>query len=226
MTLHDLDVATQEVEELAEEMWRLREEDRLDLDALRGATQVAPLEPALARLVDGGLARVRGSQVELTTAGCQLAGRQVRRHRLAEVLLTTVIQAPDDASVNRTACVMEHVLDPATTDAVCGFLGHPRVCPHGKAIPPGECCHSLTRPDAPVIEPLSRLPPGSEASVVHMVPRDHQRLVRFASLGLAPGARLHVQQVQPTMVLRIGETTLAFERCLAEEIYVRRTRTA
>lgn len=224
--LHGLDVATQELEEVAEELWTLQEEGVPTLEALRRTSQVAPLEPALARLVDAGLARTDGARFELTTDGAGLAARQVRRHRLAEVLLTSVIHAPDEAAVDRTACVMEHVLDPATTDAVCTFLGHPRLCPHGKAIPSGECCRSLARPDAPLLEPLSRLSPGTDACVVYMVPGDSHRLVRFASLGLAPGARVHVHQRSPTMVLRIGQTTLAFERALAHEIYVRRVQVA
>ena len=42
--------------------------------------------------------------------------------------------------------VIEHVLDANLTDSVCTFIGHPRVCPHGKPIPTGACCRSLSRP--------------------------------------------------------------------------------
>jgi Fe2+ transport system protein FeoA len=74
-----------------------------------------------------------------------------------------------------------------------------------------------------VIEPLSGLPAGANACVVHLVPNDVARLVRLASFGLVPGASVHVQQKSPALVLRIVHTTLAIDRALGEEIYVRRT---
>ena len=73
-------------------------------------------------------------------------------------------------------------------------------------------------------EPLSRLQAGAEALVIHMACRDAGRLMRFASLGVAPGARIRVEQTSPAITLRVGRTTLAFERCLADEIHVKRVR--
>ena len=73
-------------------------------------------------------------------------------------------------------------------------------------------------------EPLSRLEAGAEALVTRMACRDAGRLMRFATLGVAPGARVRVEQTSPAIVLRVGRTTLACERCLADEIYVKRVR--
>ena len=145
-----------------------------------------------------------------------------RRRRLAEVLLAAVPDAGGGAPLERTACAIEHVLDPAATDAICAFLGHPSVCPHGRAIPLGPCCGSPAQPSEPAVVPLSGLRGGAEARVVFMVPRDVRRLVRLGSLGLAPGARLRVQQTSPTFVLRVGRTLFGLERALADEIYVQR----
>ena len=169
-----------------------------------------------------GLARTHGERVSLTTAGGELAARQVRRHRLAESLFTTVLEMKDDASVNRTACVIEHVLDAGMTDSICTFLGHPQVCPHGKPIPQGPCCRSLTRTLEPLVQPLDRLPVGEEARVVYIAPREPARLVRLSNLGVVPGAILRLQQRSPAAVLRVGETTLAVEPEVAGEIYVKR----
>jgi DtxR family Mn-dependent transcriptional regulator len=146
----------------------------------------------------------------------------VRRHRLAEILFTTVLEVADDEAVNRTACVIEHVLDAAMTDSVCAFLGHPQRCPHGKPIPAGACCRSFSRPLEPLVQPLEKLLPGQSARIVHIIPREPERLVRLASLGVVPGARLHLQQTRPAVVLRIGETTLALESEIASEIFVKR----
>jgi DtxR family Mn-dependent transcriptional regulator len=219
---HDKDLANQDQEELAEELWTLAEQGRDRLVDLRAVTQVTALDAALRCLVDGGHAWVQDDRVRLTATGRTLAEGQVRRHRLAESLFTTVLEVKDDASVNRTACVIEHVLDAAMTDSICTFLGHPKTCPHGKAIPPGPCCSTLSRTLEPLVQPLDRLPVGQEARIVYIAPREPARLVRLSTFGIVPGATLRLQQRSPAAVLRIGETTLAVEPELAGEIYVKR----
>ncbi len=219
---HDTDLADQDVEELAEELWTLGEEGSDRLEDLRLVSQVDALDAALASLTRRGLARVSDASVSLTTLGRALAERQVRRHRLAEALFTTVLEVRDDAAVNRTACVMEHVLDAGLTDSICAFLGHPKACPHGKPIPPGDCCRSLTRTLEPLVQPLLHLSVGQEARVVYIVARDPDRLVKLSNLGLTPGATVRLRQTSPSAVITIGETTLALDPAIAGEIYVRK----
>jgi DtxR family Mn-dependent transcriptional regulator len=219
---HDLDLADQDVEEVAEELWTLGEQGSGRLADLRRTTQVTRLDAALQQLVERGLAGIDGEQVELTPAGRTLAARQVRRHRLAETLFTTALEVRDERAVNRTACVIEHVLDAALTDSICAFLGHPRHCPHGKPIPAGSCCRSLTPPGEPLVQPLDRLPVGRAARIVYIVPRGPEQLVRLASLGVVPGATVRLQQSRPAAVLCVGETTLALDPAIVAEIYVKR----
>ncbi len=223
MICHERDLADADVEELAEELWTLSEDGHDTLQDLVQTSKVPAVEEVLDQMSRRGLARLEpGARVSLTEAGRQLAQRQVRRHRLAEVLFTTVLEVADDAAVNRTACVIEHVLDAAMTDSVCAFLGHPQRCPHGKAIPAGACCRSFSRPLEPLVQPLEKLAPGEWGRIVHIVPRQPGRLVRLASLGVVPGARVHLQQTWPAVVIRIGETTLALESEVASEIFVKR----
>jgi DtxR family Mn-dependent transcriptional regulator len=219
---HDRELADQDVEELAEELWTLGEQGSDRLADLRRGSQVAHLDAALAELARRGLASTADGRVTLTPAGRRLAERQVRRHRLAESLFTTVLEVADDASVNRTACVIEHVLDAGMTDSICAFLGHPRLCPHGKPIPAGPCCRSLVRTSEPLVQPLDRIPVGEQARVVYIAPREPARLVQLSSLGVVPGATVVFQQRSPAAVIRIGETTLAVEPEVAGEIYVKR----
>lgn len=219
---HDTDLADQDVEELAEELWTLDEEGSNHVEDLRRQSRVAALDAALGELERRGLARAAGGFVSLTTSGRALAERQVRRHRLAEALFTTVLEVRDDAAVNRTACVIEHVLDAGLTDSICAFLGHPKACPHGKPIPPGDCCRSLSRTVEPLVQPLLQLPVGQEARVVYIVARDPGRLVKLSNLGLVPGARVQLRQASPAAVLTIGETTVALDPAIAGEIYVRK----
>ena len=219
---HDIDLADQDVEEVAEELWTLEEEGSNRVEHLRRATRVDALDAALHDLERRELIHVAAGLVTLTVAGRALAERQVRRHRLAEALFTTVLEVKDDAAVNRTACVMEHVLGAGLADSICAFLGHPKACPHGKPIPPGDCCRSLTRTLEPLVQPLLQLPVGQEARIVYVVARDPNRLVKLSNLGLVPGATVKLRQTSPSAVLTIGETTLALDPAIAGEIYVRK----
>ncbi len=221
MILHP-DLADQDIEEVAEELWTLGEQGLDRIEDLRVSSQVAVLDTALAELSRRGLVRVEAGRFTLTSEGRELARRQVRRHRLAEVLFTTVLEVKDESAVNRTACVMEHVLGAGLADAICAFLGHPRSCPHGKPIPQGPCCRELSQTIEPLVQPLDRLPAGSEGRIVYIVPRDRDRLARLTNLGIVPGAHVRVQQKIPAFVLTLGETTLAVDPAIAGEIYVKK----
>ncbi len=219
---HDRDLADQDVEEVAEELWTLAEQGSDRLADLKETTQVSDLDGALKKLESLGLARVSGERVALTPGGRGLAELQVRRHRLGESLFTTVLEVRDEKQVNRTACVLEHVLGDGLTDSICAFLGHPKFCPHGKPIPPGPCCRSLSRTVEPLVQPLDRLAVGERGRIVYIVPREPDRLVRLSNLGILPGATVALQQRSPAAVIRVGETTLAMDPAIAGEIYVRR----
>ena len=219
---HDRDLADQDVEEVAEELWTLGEQGSDRLADLRDMTRVVELGPALEQLETRGLVRVEEGRVQLTPQGRELAARQVRRHRLAEALFTTVLEVHDDEAVNQTACVMEHVLSGGIADSICAFLGHPVICPHGKPIPPGACCRSFTKTVQPLVQPLGELAIGEEGRVVFISPRAPERMTKLSNLGVVPGATVRLQQRKPAAVLRIGETTLALDSEAAGEIYVKK----
>jgi len=46
------------------------------------------------------------------------------------------------------------------------------------------------------------------------------RVVRLSSLGVVPGAVVTLVQMRPAVVLRIGETSLAVDRDVADDILV------
>jgi len=219
---HERELADQDVEEVAEELWTLLEQGRDRREDLERTTRVAGLGAALDKLAGRGLVRFEADRIHLTPRGRELAELQVRRHRLGETLFTTVLEIRDEQAVNRTACVMEHVLGDGLTDSICAFLGHPRFCPHGKPIPPGPCCRSLTQSIEPLVQPLDRLGVGERGRIVYIVPREPERLVKLSSLGIVPGVTISLLQRSPAAVLRVGETTLAVDPDIASEIYVKR----
>ena len=96
------------------------------------------LKPAGVSIGDGSLI------VELTDRGRQRAADIIRRHRLAERLFTDSLSLDSETEIEQQACKFEHILSPEATDKICSFLGHPKTCPHGAPIPPGQCCGRTT----------------------------------------------------------------------------------
>src|ERR1700688_769970 len=92
------------------------------------------LKPAGFSTGDGSLI------VELTARGHQTAADIIRRHRLAERLITDSPGIDSETEIEQQACKFEHILSPEATDKICTFLNHPLTCPHGAPIPPGPCC--------------------------------------------------------------------------------------
>ena len=124
---------------MLEQVWVAAEEGgAADMANFR---QRAGLDPTfvIARLKDLGLLEANNSQVSLTPQGRNRARDIVRRRRLAERLFTdTFLIANEEA--NSSACKFEHIISPELDQRICGFLGHPRTCPHGNPIPRGLCC--------------------------------------------------------------------------------------
>ena len=71
--------------------------------------------------------------------------------------------------------------------------------------------------------PLSTLRPGETGLIVHMAPTSPQRLVKLSSLGVMPGVKVTLVQRNPTVVLRIAETTIALDGAVADDIFVGRS---
>jgi len=218
---HARELERHEIEHLAAEIWDLDERGSALVEELRLGSRVDRPEQVLAQMRADGLLELVGDRIRLSESGRRLAERQVRRHRLAELLLQSVLEVPNGHAADRTACVMEHILSPTVTESVCAFLGHPKYCPHGKPIPQGPCCRSFSDTVLPLVQPLTGLPVGRSARIVHVVPRHAERMVRLSTLGVVPGATLRLQQLQPAVVVHLGETVLALDREMAAEIYVK-----
>jgi len=74
----------------------------------------------------------------------------------------------------------------------------------------------------PLVIPLEELGLGEEGRIVFIAPKSHQRLDRLSTLGVVPGSTLRMHQKNPSYVLQIGETTLALDREIVRNIYVKR----
>ena len=172
-------------------------------------------------LVEQQMIRQDKNEMTLTTVGEARAATLVRRNRLAERLFAVVFNLPDEV-VRAQACRLEHekALTPQAVEGICAFLGHPPTCPHGRPIPPGDCCRLFLKEVRPLVTPLSQGEAGDNYKIVFITPKYHSLLERRAGLGVAPGSKLHLAQKSPSYVLRVAATDVALDRDIADGIYV------
>jgi DtxR family transcriptional regulator, iron-dependent repressor len=119
-------------------VFELEEEGIVPLRA-RIAERLAQSGPTVsqtvARMERDGLLHVAGDrQLALTGDGRALATRVMRKHRLAECLLVSVIKMPWE-EVHIEACRWEHVISESVERRLYELLGRPERCPHGNVIP-------------------------------------------------------------------------------------------
>lgn len=171
-------------------------------------------------LAERWLAREEGGTAPLSGEDEARAREVVRRLRLAERLLTDVLALGAD-DIAEDACRMEHVLSAGTSDAICTLLGHPRTCPHGKAVPRGACCETSRDTARALLKPLDQLAAGEEGRVAYLLSPDSPDAQRLLSMGLVPGTPLRLEQTRPAFVVTAGANTVAMESAVAGGIVVR-----
>jgi DtxR family transcriptional regulator, Mn-dependent transcriptional regulator len=153
----------------------------------------------VSRMERDGLLRVEGDrQLALTESGRKLAVRVMRKHRLAECLLVSVIGLPWE-DVHIEACRWEHVISDDVERRLVELLDYPVRCPHGNVIPGlaelGVPVTAAKRADAAVSEPdiamTDIIARGAEQVVVsrisEQVQSDAALMLRLKNIGIQPG---------------------------------------
>jgi len=215
------EVEEERIDELLELIWTLREKGVSDMDHLLETAQDIEARSILRQMIKDDLFQTEGNRIILKERGEEKAREIIRRHRLTERLLYEIFEMSEE-EVEEEACKLEHILSPGVTESVCTFLGHPPTCIHGKPIPRGECCAKFRKEMKPLVIPLDELGLGEEGRIVFIAPKSHQRLDRLSTLGIVPGSILRMHQKNPSYVLQIGETTLALDRDIIKNIYVKK----
>ena len=212
---------TEPAEEILADLWVAAEEKHEpSLPASAPAREGA--EEALRELAARGLVECRSDRLSLTDAGRREAASIVRRERLAERLLVDVLALPEAAAAE-TACKFEHLLRRGIDDEICTLLGHPRVCPHGSPIPPGECCRAGAHAAGKVVSALADLAPGQKGAIAYLHSRRREIMQKLLAMGLVPGAPIALLQRSPSYVFQLGQAQIAVDYDTARDIYVRLT---
>ncbi len=183
------------IEEYLEAVYRLeREGPGVTTSGLATAIGVAPASVSgmLKKLAkDGYVQQVARGEVSLTTKGLEVAVRVLRRHRLAERLLTDVLGMPWD-EVHAEACMLEHAISDRVEKQLLNILKNPKTCPHGQPIPPSD----LSDPPS-VGEPLAQLPIGSKTRI-ESVTEEFPEIIRYlGEIGIRPGVEIKVVAKAP-----------------------------
>ena len=124
--------------------------------------------------------------VKLTPSGRKIASSILRRHRLAERLLTDFLQI-DWSEVHEPACKLEHALTPEIIKPLEKALGHPKRCPHGNPIP--TACGGIQEEETVA---LTELDAQTSGIIVKITEEKPEILRELARLKLVPGTQLKV----------------------------------
>ncbi len=185
----------------------------------------------VARMERDGLLVVSGDRhLELTEAGMGKAVRVMRKHRLAERLLTDVIGL-DWEFVHEEACRWEHVMSERVERRLAALLDHPHFDPYGNPIPGlaelGEESTAVGFLDGVVS--LVAGAPGLEsgravvARLGEPLQTDVELLARLAQAGVLPGGEIKVEHSPG--VVTVGrpdaDTVLDLPVEVARHIFVR-----
>lgn len=73
------------------------------------------------------------------------------------------------------------------------------------------------------VVPVTQLPLGATALVVHIATTSASRMSRLASFGIAAGSEVRLIARRPAVVLGCGSSSVALDDDLGREIYVRDT---
>lgn len=180
--------------------------------------------PAIEELERLGFIRIEKEHIHLLEKGKSHALGCVRRHRLAERLLTDVFYVRKRI-LDEVSCKFEHLLHKGLEDNVCSLLGHPKICPHGKPIPSGKCCLDKKAGRlAKFVAPLSELEVKEKGEIAYLQAKDAAQMQKLISIGAIPGLSIVLQQKFPSYVFQIGHSQFAIDKELAQSIYVRLTK--
>jgi DtxR family Mn-dependent transcriptional regulator len=212
---------TDRAEEILEQLWTSIKEKNLSVVLVTSLTAELQAKEVVDELVSSKLMILTGDTLQLTPAGEKKAENVVRRHRLAERLLTDVLDVKG-RMIHDSACQFEHLLHEGLDENICILLGHPRTCPHGKKIPMGKCCLEKEKSViSKIVSSLSTLVPGQQGKIAYIQASDQQKLQKMMAMGVIPGQSITLLQGFPSYLFKVGNSQFAVDKQIADEIYVR-----
>jgi DtxR family Mn-dependent transcriptional regulator len=202
-------------------IYRITHDEGQDAIAVRLADRLAITPPSVAgmlkRFQRDRLVEVDARKsIALTREGLERAEQMVRRHRLAECLLTDVLKL-DWWRAYEEAHLLEHGISDLTETHLFEALGRPSRSPFGYPIP---------GPNAPELSMLSLADVAEQAEVIidRVFEEDEQLLRFFYEEGFLPDQRVTVILGEPyrgTMTVQVFREPVVIGTLVAQRIWVR-----
>ena len=206
-------------------VWELEEEGITPIRARlveRLGLSAPAVSETVARLEEEGLLHVNADRtLSLTAHGSQIAVSVMRKHRLAELLLTDVIGLEWE-QVHNEACRWEHVISDAVEQRLVELLDHPTTCPHGNPIP-GAADASPAQPPVRMRTLAEAAREGSRALVCRISEKlqgDVEAMRVLREHGVRPGAELDLAMERGQVVAALDGRRFGVSATAAELVYV------
>lgn len=209
---------SEKAEEILEAMWIAIEEKGAGF-AESEKIGIAADDPAFKELTKRAFIEVKDGRLYFRPEGRREGRSTIRRHRLAERLMMDVLNIPGENGDSK-ACQFEHLLNEGVDARVCAMLNHPATCPHGKPIPPGDCCLDAKRSGDLGVVPLTELKSNEEGRIVYIQTEDNKKMQKLVAMGVLPGNRIHLLQSFPSYIFRVGYSEFAVDAEMAREIFI------
>jgi DtxR family Mn-dependent transcriptional regulator len=140
---------------------------------------------------DGLVTLAPDHHIDLSAQGQEMAESIIRRHMLAERLLTDILKL-DWADVHDEAHHVEHAISPLIEKQILALLDNPQTCPHGNPIPglasdkpsTAFALRQAKEGESLIVNNIAEHA-EDDAALMHYLERNH----------LIPGTRLTVDEV-------------------------------
>lgn len=204
-------------------IWEIIQEEQVPI-AARLAEELGVTPPAvtaaLKRMTRDGYVRVgRNGRIRLTTRGRHVAEHLVLRHRLAEKLLTEVLNLPW-SKAHEEAERLEHGISSEVERLLLARFGKDGSCPHGVPLFGGMA--RLRRREGAVR--LAEMEKGDRIEILRVWEKDPKFLDFVAGMGLRPQARARVvgRAYDETVTLDVNGRRVHLGKPATSRIWVRR----
>ncbi|MCX8150757.1 MAG: metal-dependent transcriptional regulator [Candidatus Bathyarchaeota archaeon] len=154
--------------------------------------------------------------VKLTSAGEKVALNILRRHRLAERLLTDILNA-EWTAVHEDACLLEHAMTKNFAALLEKRLGNPTCCPHGNPIPSET---GILKEEETVM--LTEIELNKTCQVARITDEQAENLSILARAGIKPDATICLlEKSSSKVVVRVNKKEVTLTYALAENVRIK-----
>jgi len=183
----------------------------------------------VARMERDGLLTVEGDRhLQLTEEGMRLATRVMRKHRLAERLLTDVIGLEWEF-VHEEACRWEHVMSESVEKRLLALLDQPTESPYGNPIPGLDELGGADFQEEFMagVEPLSKAATEDKATVLvrrisEEMQKDETLMSALRRVGATPDKTVSVRATDDGVLIGSGGETAEIIPEAADHIFVKK----